>query len=160
MKTILSHAFSFILGLLVAALSLLYLAKSSSLVWQNELKGSAAYSLQIKGAKAASAGNWADTQHEFETSEWLRSDIKPREWKISFPLFGWSVAGLVAGHDSTFSISDKAILAYALDQQGKHAEADSVYQDLLKSDPSKDRSYYTSLAKQDLSTLSNAQYSP
>jgi hypothetical protein len=160
MKSILYHAFTFILGLLVAALLLLSLAKSSSLVWQNELKGSVAHALQIKGAKAAASGDWSGAENAFETSEWIRLRLKPREWKISFPLFGWSIAGLVGRDDQAFSASDEAIVAYSLAQQGKEAEADAAYQRLQDSDPTKDRKYFESLAKQDLSTLSNAEYSP
>lgn len=159
MKSILSHAFSFIAGLLVATLLLLSLAKSSSLVWQNELKGSVAYALQIKGAKAAASSDWSDTQNAFETSEWIRQRLKPQEWKMSFPLFGWSITGLVGRDDRAFSPSDEAIVAYSLAQQGKQAEADAVYQRLQKLDPTKDRKYYESLAKQDLSALSSAEYS-
>jgi len=146
-----------LIGFFLAALFFLYLSQLSSIVWQNNLKVAATYSLQVDGAKAAQAKDWARVQYAFQTSENIQSNIEPREWVISLPIYAWSTVGLVQYADHAFWLSDMSIVAYSLEQQGKTEEANNIYKMLLQKYPSKDRVYFDAVAQQSLSALSTGK---
>lgn len=155
MKGFVTHAVSLLVGFFLAAFVFLYLAKLTSIVWQNNLKGSITYLLQVDGAKAAQAKDWAHVQYAFQTSEKIESNVRPREWDVSLPIYGWSTVGLIKYSDHAFWLSDMSVLAYSLEQQGKVEEANNVYKMLSQAYPSKDRTYFDAIAQQSLSALAN-----
>lgn len=155
MKGFVTHAVSLLIGFFLAAFVFLYLAKLTSVVWQNNLKGSITYLLQVDGAKAAQEKDWARVQYAFQTSEKIESNVTPREWDGSLPIYGWSTVGLIKYSDHAFWLSDTSVLAYSLEQQGKVEEANNVYKMLSQAYPSKDRAYFDAIAQQSLSALAN-----
>ncbi len=153
MKSFVTHSLCLLIGFFLAAIVFLYMAKISSGVWQNDLKGAVAYSLQVEGARAAQEKDWARVQYAFQASDNIRSNVRPKQWAVSYPIYGWSTAGLVESSSHAFRLSDMSIVAYSLEQQGKSEEASNIYKMLSQMYPSKDRTYFDAVAQQSLSAL-------
>ncbi|BDU18601.1 tetratricopeptide repeat protein [Dyella sp. GSA-30] len=156
MKSFITHTSIFLLGGIVGALCVLSVAKKTSIVWQDNLKTRIAYNLQQDGARAASEKDWASVQHAFQASQSVQGGASAHEWDFSLPLFGWSISGLVKDADQTFWLSDNAVMAYALEQQGKSDEANAIYKKLTDKYPGKDKDYFNQVATQSLGALSSA----
>jgi hypothetical protein len=155
MKLFFTHILIFILGGVLGALCILSAAKKTSLVWQDNLKMRIAYNLQQDGARAANEKDWASVQHAFQASQSVQGGASAHEWDLSLPLFGWSIGGLVKDADQTFWLSDNAVMAYALEQQGKSDEANAIYKKLMDKYPGKDKDYFNQVATQSLGALNS-----
>ena len=155
MKSFFTHTLIFFLGGAIGALCVLSVAKKTSIVWQDNLKTRIAYNLQQDGAKAASEKDWVGVQHAFQASQSVQTGASAHEWDFSLPLFGWSISGLAKDADQTFWLSDNAVMAYALEQQGKSDQAKAVYKRLTDKYPGKDKDYFNQVATQSLGALNS-----
>jgi hypothetical protein len=153
MKSFFTHAMCFIVGFCLSAFLLLQLSKVSSLLWQNDLKVTATYQLQLQGASAARDKDWTSVQFAFQAAENLQSEIQPREWGFMRPVYAWSTTGLISYAKDSFWMINTSIIAYSLERQGKAEEAESIYKGLMKKYPAKDRSYFQAVAQQSLAAL-------
>lgn len=153
MKNFLTHALCILVGFGLSAVLFLQLSKVSSLPWQNDLKVTATYQLQSRGAAAAQANDWASVQFAFQTAQDFQSRLQPKEWGIARPIYAWSTADLVAYTKDSFWMVNTSIIAYSLERQGKAKEAENIYKDLMQKYPSKDKSYFETVAQQSLTAF-------
>jgi hypothetical protein len=153
MKLLITHLLSAVVGFCVAAYGCLFLASLTSLVWQDSIKTEASNFFRLNGAKAVRQGDWASAGKLFRTSNDIAVSIKPSSWSISYPLHAWRLIQFVKYPDDTFSISDLSMEAYSLKKQGRLNEANYIYAELLKKNPSKNQAYFDAIAEQTLSAL-------
>jgi len=153
MKAILTHTLCALIGFFLAGLVFLFMSSLTSFAWQDSIKIRASYSLQVAGAKAAQKGDLSLAGHLFFASDIIQSQVHPKQWHIAYPLQGWRSIGLVKDPDDTFYLPDLAVEAYLLEKHGKIDDANIVYAKLLKLEPSKDKTYFRSIAIQMLSAF-------
>jgi hypothetical protein len=155
MKLFLTHTFCILAGFFAAGFIFLFFSSMSSLVWQDSIKINASYSLQVEGAKANKRGDFILAENMFQASDIIQSSVKPKTWDMTFPIYGWKKIGLVRYPDTTFSLPDLSVKAYLLEKQGRINDANVVYANLLKTNPSKNKEYFRSIAIQILSEFEN-----
>jgi hypothetical protein len=153
MRAILTHILSGLVGAALAAYGCLIFSSLASFTWQDELKIRAAYTLRLEGARAAQANNWVQASGQFYSANQIALTVSPKSWSIKYPLLAWRLIGYVKDPDDTFLISDLAIQAYSMQKQGRSDDADKIYSELIKKDPSKNKEYFEGVAQQTLSAL-------
>ncbi|GLQ48506.1 hypothetical protein GCM10007862_35570 [Dyella lipolytica] len=146
MAKMLKYVFTFVLGCVFSGIVILFASMRCSQVWQSELRAKVLYDLQKAGFDAAHNSNWTKAIDNLESANQVGSTAIG-EWKLSFPIYGWSVYHLAPKEETAFRLTHDCVIAYSLEREGSKAEADAAFSKLQSQYPNRDRQYFEAVAK-------------